>query len=116
MAVRLWTSGWDFFAPSKVIGYHLWSREHRPNFREHTSEERKQRLASSQRLVMQQLTGESLIKGERSLLDYEAFAGLSFRHRTLSAPRLREALESAQERACWAGLDPKSFEAMVCSS
>ena len=32
MAVRLWTSGWDFFSPSKLIGYHLWTRKHRPKF------------------------------------------------------------------------------------
>lgn len=33
MTVRLWTSGWDFFAPGANIIYHLWERTHRPNFR-----------------------------------------------------------------------------------
>ncbi|CAE8584848.1 unnamed protein product, partial [Polarella glacialis] len=28
MAARLWTSGWDFFTPTKVMGYHLWTRKH----------------------------------------------------------------------------------------
>jgi len=34
MAVRLWTSGWDFFCPSSPAIFHLWSRAHRPTFRE----------------------------------------------------------------------------------
>jgi [Skp1-protein]-hydroxyproline N-acetylglucosaminyltransferase len=55
MTVRLWThgkltfffyqffsfmfieyyliKGWDFFAPGRVVIYHLWSRDYRPNFR-----------------------------------------------------------------------------------
>jgi hypothetical protein len=33
MTLRLWTHGWDFFAPGQNIIYHLWSREHRPTFR-----------------------------------------------------------------------------------
>ncbi|CAK0852478.1 unnamed protein product [Prorocentrum cordatum] len=48
MAARLWTSGWDFFAPTRVLGYHLWTRSHRPVFREHAGEERRRREASSQ--------------------------------------------------------------------
>jgi [Skp1-protein]-hydroxyproline N-acetylglucosaminyltransferase len=34
MTARLWTSGWDFYAPGRVVLYHLWSRDHRPSFRE----------------------------------------------------------------------------------
>lgn len=33
-AVRLWTHGWDFFAPTENVIWHLWTREHRPSFRE----------------------------------------------------------------------------------
>lgn len=32
MAARFWTHGYDFYAPSKAIIYHKWSREGRPNF------------------------------------------------------------------------------------
>lgn len=34
MAARLWTHGWDFFTPCINVIWHLWSREHRPSFRE----------------------------------------------------------------------------------
>eukprot|EP00743_Colponemidia_sp_Colp-15_P002204 GILK01002390.1.p1 GENE.GILK01002390.1~~GILK01002390.1.p1 ORF type:complete len:261 (+),score=43.21 GILK01002390.1:483-1265(+) len=34
MAVRLYTNGWDFFAPRENICYHLWSRAYRPTFRQ----------------------------------------------------------------------------------
>jgi len=34
MAARLWTSGYDFFAPPETVVFHLWKRDHRPNFRE----------------------------------------------------------------------------------
>ena len=30
---RAWTHGWDVFAPSAPILFHLWSRAHRPTFR-----------------------------------------------------------------------------------
>jgi len=39
MAARLWTWGWDFFAPPETVLYHLWSRSHRPSFREVKVEE-----------------------------------------------------------------------------
>ena len=34
MSARLWTHGWDFFAPPEHFIYHLWSRSYRPTFRE----------------------------------------------------------------------------------
>ena len=33
MTVRLWTHGWDFFAPGSNFIWHLWSRSYRPVFR-----------------------------------------------------------------------------------
>ncbi len=36
MAARLFTWGWDFFAPSESVLYHLWSRAGRSNFRNDT--------------------------------------------------------------------------------
>lgn len=38
MAARMYTRGWNFFAPPQTVVYHLWSREHRPNFRQVTYE------------------------------------------------------------------------------
>lgn len=102
MAVRLWTSGWDFFAPTKVMGYHLWTRKHRPVFREHDSEEQRQRQAASQKRVTMQLTGGDGQSSHeppaaRSLREYEEFAGISFEKRKLSARALR------------GGMDPGDF-------
>lgn len=34
MAARMFTRGWDFFAPPQAVVYHLWSRGHRPSFRQ----------------------------------------------------------------------------------
>lgn len=32
--MRLFTHGWDFFLPLENVVYHLWTRDHRPSFRE----------------------------------------------------------------------------------
>lgn len=32
MAVRMWTRGWDLFAPDEHVVYHLWERDHRSTF------------------------------------------------------------------------------------
>jgi [Skp1-protein]-hydroxyproline N-acetylglucosaminyltransferase len=32
MAARLYTHGYDFFAPAQAVVYHLWSRGHRPRY------------------------------------------------------------------------------------
>jgi hypothetical protein len=32
MAARLYTHGYDLYAPSKTVIFHLWSRRHRPSF------------------------------------------------------------------------------------
>ena len=34
MCARYWTSGWDIFAPTQSIVFHLWDRSYRPSFRE----------------------------------------------------------------------------------
>ena len=34
MAARLYTNGWDFFAPTQAVVYHLWTREYRHTFTE----------------------------------------------------------------------------------
>ncbi len=42
MNVRLWTHGYDFYAPGRSIVYHLWDRSYRPTFRQITNESREQ--------------------------------------------------------------------------
>ena len=29
---RMWTSGYDIFAPSEPVVFHLWTRDYRPSF------------------------------------------------------------------------------------
>lgn len=91
MAARLWTSGWDFWAPARVIGYHLWTRRHRPIFREHSSEERSKRVATSQDRVRKILAGELLpasealgLGAQRTLREWEDFCGVNFAQRSLT--------------------------------
>lgn len=38
MAARMWTHGYDFFAPGRAVVFHHWSRSYRPTFRENTTE------------------------------------------------------------------------------
>jgi len=95
MAARLWTWGWDFFAPPETVLYHLWSRSHRPSFREVKVEEggREEGQARSVRRVRRLLgVGEEEGRedgkeGEwgryelgkvRTLREYERLLGVSF--------------------------------------
>lgn len=122
MAARLWTSGWDFFAPTKVIGYHLWTRKHRPVFREHASEAQRERESRSQKRVREllcagvhegQLLAEApgLPRGTaapcglgsaRSMASYEAFCGISHAVGEISQRARRGGLRPS----CFIGGDP----------
>eukprot|EP00406_Dinophysis_acuminata_P004349 CAMPEP_0179215976 /NCGR_PEP_ID=MMETSP0797-20121207/3139_1 /TAXON_ID=47934 /ORGANISM="Dinophysis acuminata, Strain DAEP01" /LENGTH=726 /DNA_ID=CAMNT_0020922117 /DNA_START=5 /DNA_END=2182 /DNA_ORIENTATION=- len=112
MAARLWTAGWDFFAPAVVYGYHLWTRKHRPVFREHACAEQKQREAASQKRARELLLGVAGPAGSsgaddkpdpysmgtrRTLSAFEEFCGVSF------------ATSRISERARRGGLDPSAF-------
>eukprot|EP00928_Gymnodinium_smaydae_P055541 TRINITY_DN39057_c0_g1_i1.p1 TRINITY_DN39057_c0_g1~~TRINITY_DN39057_c0_g1_i1.p1 ORF type:complete len:666 (-),score=97.61 TRINITY_DN39057_c0_g1_i1:9-2006(-) len=98
MSARLWTAGWDFFNPTKVIAFHLSSRAHRQWFREvQTSPEQVQRELFAKYRVCG-LLGHAWPNGQthappsrpyclgdsRSLAEYERFAGISFHNVELS--------------------------------
>ena len=93
MAYRLYSHGYDFFAPPEAILYHLWSRAHRPVFQEVCVEDQEARNTmreSSQDRVRDLLEGKgkdisasaySLKYGAgtvRSLAQFEASAGVDF--------------------------------------
>ncbi|CAM9989884.1 unnamed protein product, partial [Phaeothamnion confervicola] len=60
MAARLFTSGYDFFAPGQTPLYHLWTRTHRPSFREHVgAETRAEQAAARARLSLLLQLGDS---------------------------------------------------------
>lgn len=91
MAARLWTSGWDFFSPSKVIGYHLWTRKHRPVFRELACDAQREREHASRNSV-RKLYASGVCNGEgespnslhlglgtaRTFHDFETYCGVRF--------------------------------------
>jgi [Skp1-protein]-hydroxyproline N-acetylglucosaminyltransferase len=92
MSVRLWTSGWDFYAPGVNIVYHLWERKHRPNFRENSDLENKLEKKSQQRIrfilgVDDHCDEEFDLKygrgTVRTLTEYEDFAGVNFKEKIL---------------------------------
>ena len=88
MAARLWTSGWDFFAPTQTVLFHLWKRSHRPSFRETCKEHNKRtkRLdeRNSREKVLKLLTNSSDDSDRyglghvRKLCDFESRLGVSF--------------------------------------
>jgi [Skp1-protein]-hydroxyproline N-acetylglucosaminyltransferase len=69
MAVRLFTHGYDLYAPREMVCYHLWSRAHRPkavNTQKQDGSSQKEKLkASSQIKVKKQLLEDSTTIGGR---------------------------------------------------
>ena len=51
MTLRMWTSGFDFFAPLENVAYHLWSRNYRPALDISSSEARAARLRSQSKVM-----------------------------------------------------------------
>ena len=63
MAVRLYTHGYDLYAPPETVVYHLWSRSHRPTpIQQSISQETRHRQEiqrnAARQLVLQQLNSE----------------------------------------------------------
>jgi hypothetical protein len=50
MAVRLFTHGWDVYAPPEALVFHQWSRAHRPFFREIRQPDQEARAASERQV------------------------------------------------------------------
>lgn len=83
--VRLWTSGWDFYAPNKIILYHYYYRNDEPKYWDRDEEYDKiQGMTKDKVRYMLGLIDEyknvSNNKGlgnERSLEDYYKYAGIN---------------------------------------
>lgn len=97
MAMRLWTSGWDFFAPSVTAIYHYTSRDYRPTFWENFHRNKARgRISESvirERKLIEQTSVQrmkDLLEGKldendpcglgkvRSREDFERYVGLGF--------------------------------------
>ncbi|GLD93938.1 hypothetical protein PINS_up002543 [Pythium insidiosum] len=110
MSARLWTHGWDFFAPREMPIYHLWSRAYRPVFQELETKERRQTREESLRrvadLLLQRGDDSNATFGlgaVRTMQQYEQHIGVSF------------ATQTIEWRAEWGGLDPIQFD-LSCHS
>lgn len=85
MSARLWTSGYDFFATSEAVVYHLWKRNYRPNFQELETKEKLRSKLEARESVKKLLNGEGPVRcsafglgSTRSLEAFEQFVGVSF--------------------------------------
>ncbi|MEO8836251.1 MAG: GlcNAc-transferase family protein [Caldimonas sp.] len=97
-AARAWTAGWDFFSPNRPVMFHLWDRSKRPG---HWNDQpaRAQRLREMTQRRVAHLVGiertddvEALAELDRyglgnvrTLAAYEAFSGVDFARKTVSA-------------------------------
>lgn len=109
MSARLWTNGWDFYAPTKSVVYHLWTRVYRPVFQENETDLKKQQRQHAQARVKQllQYAGQDgvltleppfALGPTRSLLDYQKHIGVNFN------------TQEIEWRAQWGNMDPIHFE------
>lgn len=87
MAARLFTHGYDVYAPTETLAWHCWSRSYRPLYNDDLPDA-KPSAAARDRLEAV-LTGAasdaSGLGSSRSLAEYEEFAGVSFSARRLDA-------------------------------
>jgi [Skp1-protein]-hydroxyproline N-acetylglucosaminyltransferase len=89
MAVRLYTAGYDMYAPTESVCYHLWSRAHRPAgyFVFNNNNERKKALQEqSLAVVLEQLTDSGQGRGlgkDRTAAEWATEVGLNFEERTV---------------------------------
>jgi len=96
MAVRLFTHGYDLYAPVETVCYHLWSRAHRPTTTTEmvteaaaTKERKQQLLELSRAKVMRQLLGDESMIGKpyglgttRTAAAFADNLGVDFHQRT----------------------------------
>lgn len=92
LAVRAFTHGYDLFVPSRLILWHAYTgNTSRKHWDDHVGEDAGALTAeaASRRKIARLLTepwvGEFGLGQARTLADYEAYAGISFRHRRVQA-------------------------------
>lgn len=85
MAARLFTHGYDFFAPIEAVVYHLWNRGHRPPFAEVKHESREILKEEATGKVLRLLKGDVGATGRyglgniRTIAEFEERLGVSFK-------------------------------------
>lgn len=88
MALRAFTHGYDLFRPHVVLGWHLYDRTTRvTHWTDHPDWRRRERrsLERLRALYSGVLEGCYGLGGERTVLEYESFAGIELWHRSTSS-------------------------------
>ena len=108
LAIRLWTRGWDFFSPNKVVIYHDYTN--RPDRVRHWKDDRDWAKINDRSLNrVRHLLGMSIsddpetlkeieiygLGAERDLAAYEAFSGINFKEQTINGKRAVEGEDEA---------------------
>ncbi|CEO94842.1 Glycosyltransferase (GlcNAc) [Plasmodiophora brassicae] len=93
MAARIFTSGYDCFAPSRVVCCTKWSRDYRPTFRENPGSQSLTHLSVRRmRFVLEASDGDVDDIGDvgryglgrvRTMREYQQVAGVDFRKRSV---------------------------------
>ena len=86
MAARMFTNGWDFFAPPETVCFHLWSRAHRPTFRENRSHAPRGEMEDASRARVLRFHRNETRYGlgaSRDIGMFEKAVGVRFRDRTV---------------------------------
>ena len=115
MAARLYTNGYNLYAPSESVCYHLWSRDHRPVQHEQGQHSKSEQEKINKRKKQSIMHVKNLLVGDESLVEY----GLGM-HRT--AAEFAEMLGVDFERRSMkdgcenGGLSPEKFNDAAISS
>lgn len=95
LTIRAYTHGYDLFHPPEIIVWHAYTRDHRTtHWRDHVAEHGVERIwrerdresrAKIARFLTEPWVGPFGCGTVRTFAEYEAYAGISFRHRRVQA-------------------------------
>jgi hypothetical protein len=109
MAVRLWTHGFDFFAPCQSVVYHLWSRAHRPTW---TVEKNERQLQLEKRAAVSAFVSR-LLRGTTTVEDMQTYLGLGHERSLEACERfmgVNFTMQTVEWASRWGGRDPIEFD------
>jgi [Skp1-protein]-hydroxyproline N-acetylglucosaminyltransferase len=120
MAIRLFTHGYDLFAPMETVCYHLWSRAHRPVYQklqDMSPDMRRQQRHTSHDVVLQQLRGKGRGLGTvRTVSEFAAALGVDFETKSIQPHALLGGLQEDDfVEDATASFAPDSLEKQVAS-
>lgn len=120
MAVRLYTHGYNLYAPAETVVYHLWSRSHRPTpiqetLSDETKHYREQQRKAAREIVLQQLRGAEGLGTERSVQEFAEALGVDFVASTIEPQAQLGRLEADDFAEDATSLSPDSWEGQVAS-